>query len=109
MPEMTDDPRYAEGFVPERTDVWTDEWVPANAYTIRGIIPRGAAAKFSMDELNGIVRQYLTDHGVIEEEPGLLAEGFLFNYRPGVDLRKMHDDHERVQEPHIPGARPPRY
>lgn len=100
MPEITDDPRYAEGFVPEGADVRTGEWVPANAYTIRGIIPRGAAAKFSIDELNGIVRQYLTDHGVIEEEHGMLAEGFLFNFRPGVDLCTLHDDR------HVPGAQP---
>ena len=95
---MSDDPRYAEGLVPERTDVWTNEWVPANAFTIRCLMPRGSGAKFSIGDLTGIVRQYLTDNGVEPHE----LEGFLANWGTHADL--VNTGHG-----HVPGDRPPRY
>ena len=75
MPDMTGDPRYKQGLVPARTDVWTDEWVPANGLIIRAAIERGDGAKLDMDELTGIVTAYLASHGV---DPKHL-EGFLLN------------------------------
>jgi hypothetical protein len=96
MPDMTDDPRYKQGLVPERTDVWTDEWVPATGFMIRGIFAAGEAEKFDIDDLAEIVRQYLRDHGVSPEH----AEGFLFRYSAGIDLHALADGHPK----HVPSS-----
>ena len=95
MGHISDDPRYKKGLVPESQQGPTSgEWVPANAFSVRGIFPRGEAVKFSIDELTGVVRDWLAARDVELKH----HDGFIFNYRPNYDMRAEHDAHDAHDE-----------
>lgn len=96
--EYTTDEARDIGFVPARTDVWTDEWVQANGFQVRGILKRGDAQKFSAGELCEVVRRWLADRGVEFLSPDM-PEAFCFNYHVGVDLDVAREQASKEPQP----------
>ena len=74
---FTYDEARRAGYVPERTDMWTDKWVRADAFIVRGVFSPGDGAMFSTDKLAAAVRHFLAAYGVDAE-----VEAFLKNAHP---------------------------
>ncbi len=82
---VTSDRARALGFVPEVTGVWTDRWVQANMFQVRGVFARGDAQKFRTADLTDLVRDFLTGRGV-ELEVAEHPEVFCYNFTPSINF-----------------------
>lgn len=71
----------AQGFVPVTAEVWTNDYVQANAVVIRAVFARGDAQRFDCAELRDLIGAWLAERDV-ELADGELPGVFCFNAEP---------------------------